>query len=221
MPDIRTILFDLDGTLADTAPDLARALNALLKEEARSPMPYDVIRQEVSHGSPALIRLGFDLSPGDADYGRLRQRLLSLYAENLCRETRLFPGINELLLALGERDVNWGIVTNKPAHLTDPLVRQLGLPIQPVCVVSGDTTDNRKPHPEPMLHACELAGSDPGQCVYVGDAERDIHAGKEAGMRTLVALFGYIRENEPPEQWGADGMVRSPMEILDWINTHG
>jgi len=217
MGSIRTVLFDLDGTLADTAPDLAHALNLLLQEEQRSPMPYDMIRPEVSHGSPALVKLGFGLARGDADYVRIRQRLLDIYSENLCRETHLFPGMHELLSALRERGINWGIVTNKPAFLTEPLVTQLGLGDDVACVVSGDTTNNRKPHPEPMLHACRLAGSLPQECVYVGDAERDIRAGKDAGMYTLVALFGYIGENESPDTWGADSMVKSPMEIFDWL----
>jgi N-acetyl-D-muramate 6-phosphate phosphatase len=113
----------------------------------------------------------------------------------------------------------WGIVTNKPAFLTDPLIAQLGLHHPPACVVSGDTTANRKPHPEPMLHACAIARAQPSESLYVGDAERDIQAGREAGMTTLVALFGYIGENDDPKRWGADGMVKAPLEILDWIDT--
>jgi N-acetyl-D-muramate 6-phosphate phosphatase len=217
MGSIRTILFDLDGTLADTAPDLAHTLNLLLQEEGRATLPYDIIRPEVSHGSPALVKLGFGLTREDTDYIRIRDRLLEIYVDNLCRETRLFPGMRELLSALHERGLHWGIVTNKPAFLTEPLVERLGLTKRAACVVSGDTTNNRKPHPEPMHHACELTGSRPDECVYVGDAERDIRAGKDAGMRALVALFGYIGENETPDTWGADGMVKSPMEILDWL----
>jgi len=221
MTSIRTVLFDLDGTLADTAPDLAHALNTLLTEEGRAPMPEAQIRPEVSHGSPGLLKVGFNMGPRDADYERLRTRLLDIYAANLCRKTRLFPGIHELLKALERQGINWGIVTNKPAFLTDPLVRQLNPAPAPACVVSGDTTTNRKPHPEPMLHACNQAGSQPPQCLYVGDAERDVQAGREAGMKTLVALFGYISASESPESWGADGMIRTPQEILEWIKVHG
>ena len=209
MTKIRTVLFDLDGTLADTAPDLALSLNTLLKEEGRIPLPYERIRPEVSHGSPGLIKLGFGLSQKDPDYARLRLRLLAIYADKLCHETRLFPGVDELLKALQKQGRHWGIVTNKPAFLTDPLMRQLNPSPPPVCIVSGDTTTNRKPHPEPMLHACAEAGSKPEQCLYVGDAERDIQAGKQAGMQTLVALFGYISVDETPEKWGADGMIRA------------
>jgi phosphoglycolate phosphatase len=214
---IRTVLFDLDGTLADTAPDLAHALNSLLAEEARAPLPFARIRPVVSHGSPGLLKLGFGLTPRDPAFAHLRERLLTIYAANLCQHTRLFPGISELLAALKQRGLNWGIVTNKPAFLTEPLVAQLPLPYTPACIVSGDTTTNRKPHPEPMLLACTRAGSLPYQCLYVGDAERDIEAGRQAGMKTLVALFGYIEDNERPHTWGATGLVHAPMEILDWL----
>lgn len=215
---IRTVLFDLDGTLADTAPDLAAALNKLLLEEGCPTLPFRQIRPVVSHGSPALIRIGFGLSPGDPGYTERRARLLELYAADLCRDTHLFPGVPELLAGLRARDIAWGIVTNKPAFLTDPLIERLGLPHPPVCVVSGDTTSNKKPHPEPMLHACRLAVATPEECLYVGDAERDVRAGRDAGMRTLVALFGYIGENESPSQWGADALIHSPLEVLDWID---
>jgi N-acetyl-D-muramate 6-phosphate phosphatase len=220
MAEIRTVLFDLDGTLADTAPDMAHALNLLLKEKGCTPLPFDIIRPHVSHGALALVRLGFALAPGDAAIEPLRRRFLEIYAANLFRETRLFPGIPPLLEALNARGLNWGIVTNKPGYLTEPLVAELGLAHAPVCIVSGDTTKNRKPHPEPMLHACARAGSTPAQCTYVGDAERDIQAGKQAGMKTLVALFGYIPEDEYPEQWGADALIRSPMEVIDWLEAH-
>ena len=216
---IRTVLFDLDGTLADTAPDLAHALNTLLAEEGRAKLPYDTIRPQVSHGAGALVRLGFG-GVTDAEFERLRQRFLALYAENLVRGTRLFPGMEKLLSELRHRGLNWGIVTNKSASLTEPLVTQLGLPWPPASVVSGDSTANRKPHPEPMLLACTQAGSQPAQCLYVGDAERDIEAGRRAGMRTLVALFGYISQDETPQHWGADGMIHHPHEILDWLHVH-
>ena len=154
------------------------------------------------------------------EFERLRNRFLALYAENLVRETRLFPGMDELLSELKRRGLNWGIVTNKSAFLTEPLVTQLRSPWPPASIVSGDSTNNRKPHPEPMLLACTQAGSEPAQCLYVGDAERDIEAGRRAGMRTLVALFGYISKDETPQNWGADGMIRYPHEILDWLNVH-
>lgn len=218
---IRTVLFDLDGTLADTAPDLAHVLNLLLAEEAKAALPYETIRPVVSHGATALIRLGFG-NVMDTEFERLRSRFLALYTDNLVRHTQLFPGMAELLTELQRRGLNWGVVTNKPAFLTDPLVTRLPLPSPPASVVSGDTTTNRKPHPEPMLLACTQAGSQPAQCLYVGDAERDIEAGRRAGMKTLVALFGYISKEDRPERWGADGLIRSPREVLDWLGaTHG
>jgi 2-phosphoglycolate phosphatase len=219
--NIRTVLFDLDGTLADTAPDLAHALNALLREEGRKELPYETIRPEVSHGATALVKLGFGVTQGDPEFDRLRKRFLALYAANLNRHTRPFDGIEPLLRALQRQGINWGIVTNKPAFLTDPLVAGLRLDPAPVCVVSGDTVANRKPHPEPMLHACAAAGSRPEQCLYVGDAERDILAGKQAGMKTLIALFGYIGNSEAPDRWGADGMIRAPQEIMEWLKGNG
>ena len=218
MSEIRTVLFDLDGTLADTAPDLGFALNALLRESGRPPVPYASIRPEASHGARALLRLGFGVQPQDATYGNLRQRFLDLYAQNLCRETRLFPGVSELLTTLQVRGLNWGIVTNKPGFLTQPLVSALGLAADAACVVSGDSTANAKPHPEPLLHACALAGSTPSECLYVGDAARDIEAGRLAGMRTLVAMFGYIGAQDVPDDWGADALVASPAAILEWID---
>ncbi len=214
------MLFDLDGTLADTAPDMAQALNLLLKEKDYEPLPFDIIRPWVSHGGLALVRLGFGEDRGDVELENLRQRFLEIYAENLCRETRLFPGVSQLLAVLSENGFNWGVVTNKPGYLTEPLVAQLTIQPPPACIVSGDTTTNRKPHPEPMLLACKQAGSDPHECLYVGDAERDIYAGNQAGMKTLVALFGYITDSEDPETWGADGMIRAPMEVFDWLKQH-
>ncbi len=217
---IRTVLFDLDGTLADTAPDMAAALNRLRGEQGLAPLPYEAIRPVVSHGAKALVELGFGIGADDARFEPLRTRFLEIYAANLCEGTRLFPGMGELLEQLGARGLNWGVVTNKPAFLTEPLIERLGLWDRTACVVSGDSTNNRKPHPEPMLHGCALAGSRPEQCLYVGDAERDIAAGREAGMTTLVALFGYIGADDRPQEWGADGAIRAPGEILEWVERH-
>jgi phosphoglycolate phosphatase len=215
---IRTVLFDLDGTLADTAPDLGHALNTLLAEHGRTSLPYAAIRPVASHGAAALIELGFGISRDEPRFAPLRERFLEIYRMHLTRATRLFPGMPEVLDGIQARGLNWGIVTNKPAFLTDPLIEQLGLKDDVTCVVSGDTTANRKPHPEPMLHACKLAGSRPQECLYVGDAARDIEAGKAAGMKTLVALFGYIAETDQPQSWGADGLIRAPRDILDWLD---
>jgi len=214
---IRTVLFDLDGTLADTAPDLTFALNCLLREQERTALPYEVIRPVVSHGATALVKLGFAIGPDEPAFSALRDRLLSLYQQHLAQETRLFQGMAELLDEIEGLGMNWGVVTNKPAFLTQPLMAALGLAERAACIVSGDTTTNRKPHPEPLLHACRLAGSEAAQCLYVGDAERDIRAGREAGMATLVALFGYIGPLDKPESWGANGLVADPAAIIPWL----
>ena len=216
--DIRTVLFDLDGTLADTAPDLAAALNSVLVEQGLAPLPFEQIRPVVSHGGIALIELGFGVSPGDKQFDELRQRLLQIYRDNIAVETRLFDGMAELLATLEQRGLNWGVVTNKPAWLTVPLMQQLGLAERAATIVSGDTLVERKPHPAPMLLACEQAGSQPQQCLYVGDAERDIQAGHNAGMLTLVALFGYISVNDEPQNWGAHAMIRTPLDVLGYLD---
>jgi phosphoglycolate phosphatase len=217
---IRTVLFDLDGTLADTAPDLAYALNCLLLEQQRDTLPFERIRPVVSHGATALVKLGFEISPEEPVFSALRDRLLSLYQQHLARETRPFTGIAELLAYIEQQGMNWGVVTNKPAFLTQPLMTALGLAERAACIVSGDTTANKKPHPEPLLYACRLAGSTAQQCLYLGDAERDIRAGHAAGMHTLVAMFGYLGDQDRPEEWGADGLMTSPANVITWIEEH-
>jgi len=218
---IKTVLFDLDGTLADTAPDLAFALNQVLveqgREQGRAPLPFETIRPEVSHGGIALIRLGFHIEPEHPDFDPLRQRLLKIYRDNIARETRLFPGMANLLNHIEQNNMNWGVVTNKPGWLTEPLMEALGLNQRTVCIVSGDTCTHRKPHPEPILHACQLAGSETQHCVYIGDAQRDIESGQRARMRTIVALFGYIGDNDNPHQWQADAMLDTPQAIINWL----
>lgn len=215
---IRCVLFDLDGTFADTAPDLAYALNRVLATHRRPQAPYEQIRAAASHGGAALIRLGFGLETEDPGFAELRQELLAVYQANIRRDTELFPGIHELLEALERRRILWGLVTNKPSWLTAPLMQALGLDGRPACVVSGDSTAHAKPHPAPVLHACDLAAVAPAECLYVGDAARDIEAGRRAGTATLVALFGYLSAQDRPQDWGADGCIRHPLEILDWLD---
>jgi phosphoglycolate phosphatase len=217
-PSVRSVLFDLDGTFADTAPDLTLALNETLRRCGRPALAPERVRPQVSHGGAALIRLGFGLGPGDDGFDERRGELLSIYRENIHRSTRLFPNMDRLLAALEDRGLSWGIVTNKPTWLTEPLIAALGLSERAACVVCGDTLARRKPDPEPILHACALAGAPAERSLYVGDAERDILAGRRAGTRTLVALFGYLGEQDRPEDWGADGLVRDPLEILEWLD---
>ena len=214
---IQTVLFDLDGTLLDTAPDLANALNAVLRYNDRSPLPFDQIRPAVSHGGRALIELGFKLGPDHPDFAPLKRQLLDHYQAHIAEQTTLFPGMGEVLNSIEQRGFNWGVVTNKPAWLTEPLMDALDLSRRAAAIVSGDTLNECKPHPAPLLHACKLAGSEPETCLYVGDAERDIRAGHHAGMPTLVAMFGYLMEDDEPETWGATALIQHPSDILDWI----
>lgn len=217
MSQIKTVLFDLDGTLADTAPDLADALNHVLSMNNKPNLALDRIRHVVSHGGIALIKLGFDLDPSHPDFEPLRQQLLEYYLNNIANKTKLFNGMEQLLQEIEQNNMNWGVVTNKPAWLTDPLMRALDLDTRAICIVSGDTLQERKPHPAPLLHACAIAGSTGEECVYIGDAERDIIAGNKAGMQTIIALFGYIDENDNPEHWGADHIIESPDDIASWL----
>lgn len=213
----RAVLFDLDGTLLDTAPDMAGALNELRIAEGLPPLPFDTLRPHVSHGSARLVSVGFELEAGDR-YERLRQRFLDVYRARLASATLPFDGMDTVLAAIESAGMPWGVVTNKPGWLTEPLLEALGLRRRASCVVSGDTLPVRKPHPQPLLHAAETLGLDPGRCTYVGDAERDIQAGRAAGMETVVAAFGYLGASDDPSAWGADGIVGSPVELLDWFD---
>lgn len=217
----RCVLLDLDGTLVDTAPDLAWSLNALRAEQALPALSFAAIRPHVSHGARALIRAGFDVDEQDPRFEALRLRLLDIYQDNLASESRLFAGMETLLATLETRAIPWGVVTNKPAWLTEPLMIALGLMARAACVVSGDTTAHSKPHPEPLLHASRLVAIPPGQCLYVGDARRDVEAGRNAGMKTLVALFGYLDDGDRPDDWSADGLIAHPLGILDWLAPPG
>ncbi len=217
---LAAVLFDLDGTLLDTAPDMVGALNALRREESLPPLPYDAVRSSVSHGSARVVKTGFpDADPECAL--RLQRRFLEIYRGTLSRETRLFPGMNEVLDALAGWRIKSGIVTNKPAWLTEPLLSELGLRARFACVVSGDTLAERKPHPKPLLHAAALAHASPGECIYVGDAERDVQAAHAAAMPALVANYGYLRPDEDSALWGGDGYLAQPSDLLDWLKASG
>ncbi len=215
---ISAVLLDLDGTLADTAPDLAFALNAVRQEQGLTPLPYAQIRNHVSHGSYRLIQLGFGIDESQPAFAELRARLLDHYAENLVRETRLFDGMDTVLDKLDARHIPWGIVTNKPAFLTEPLLDALTLTPRAHTVVSGDSLATRKPHPEPLLEAARQTGVLPGDCIYVGDARGDVTAALAAGMKPLIAGYGYIDVDEQPSLWGAAGTIAHPREILDWLD---
>lgn len=217
MKKIKTVLFDLDGTLADTAPDLAAALNHVLTSNDCEPLPFETIRPHVSHGGMALVTLGF--GKDHPQFDTFYKELLAHYQANIANETTLFPGMSELLSELEKQSINWGVVTNKPGWLTEPLLDALNLSSRAITIVSGDTLEQRKPHPAPILHACNQAGSEAEECIYVGDAERDIEAGNRAGMHSIIALFGYIAETDTPDDWGAYSTVNSPQEIIPIIQS--
>ena len=216
---IQAILFDLDGTLADTAPSLGNALNSLLQKRGLPPKPQAQIRPHASHGSTALIRLGTGITPEHPDFPQWRADYLAEYEQCFDRDTALFPEINPLLARLATQNIAWGIITNKPQTFTNRLVPKLGFSIPPAVVVSGDTCPQAKPSPLPMRHACAALQVQPENCIYVGDAERDIQAGLNAGMQTILAAWGYIAPGDTPETWGYHASAANPLQILDILRT--
>lgn len=211
------VFFDLDGTLADTAPDLVAAANQLLIARNLPPKPYEVLRPCASAGARGLIGGAFGINPEHPDFVPLRDEFFSNYEKALLVNSVIFEGVDHLLNQLDEAKLPWGIVTNKSERFTHPLTDLMGLRQRAVSTVSGDTTPHSKPHPEPILHAARIANIDPSKSVYVGDDIRDIIAGKAAGMMTIAAAYGYCGCEEPPEAWGADYLVRHPKELLQII----
>ena len=207
-------MFDLDGTLVDTAPDLAHALNLQLKRHGKQPLPFDAIRPFASHGSRGLVGLGFGLTPTDANFIEMRDEYLSLYDTVFTRSPKLLPGIAELLQAIENKGLKWGIVTNKPRRFTEKLIESIHLHTNAACVVCGDDAPQPKPSPATLLMACQQINVKPENCMYVGDAERDIQAGKAAGMKTVVALFGYIDVSDKPSEWGANAYINQPLDLF-------
>jgi len=214
---IQAVLFDLDGTLADTALDLGGALNRLLARNGLPAVPMAQIRPVASHGANYLIKLGTGIEKGHPDHPRWRQEYLAEYEHGFCDETVLFEGINPMLEQLARRSIAWGIITNKPHRFTSLLVPELGFIAPPAVVVSGDTCAESKPSMLPMHHACRQIGIAPERCLYVGDAERDMVAGKNAGMATALANWGYIAESDPVHEWPADARLDVPGQILDLL----
>lgn len=211
------ILFDLDGTLVDTAPDLGLALNLQRERHGLPPLPQPIIRPYASHGSQGLLKVGFGLTPQSTTFDAMRVEYLDLYDQVFDRSPKLFPGMSELLQALQSGGLRWGVVTNKPRRFTMPIMQALGIHDIAACIVSGDDAPRAKPHPDTLLLACEIAGLDPAACYYVGDAERDIQAGHAAGMRTVVARYGYLDEHDTPELWGAEALIDAPLDLLDQL----
>lgn len=209
---IRAVLFDLDGTFADTAPDLGRAINIMRAARSLPPVAIADTRRVTSLGARGLLGVGFDMGPEHTDYPAMREEFLRIYKSNLCCDTTLFPGIAELINQLELRKITWGIVTNKAEHLARPLLQQLGYATRAACIIGGDTAGHMKPHPAPLLAAAQSINIAPQLCLYVGDDERDIQAGRAAGMRTVAVRFGYLNGSNP-ESWNADYVVSSPAEI--------
>jgi phosphoglycolate phosphatase len=209
---IKAVLFDLDGTFADTAPDLSCALNVMRSARGLPPLPVDVTRAVTSTGARGLLRVGFGMAPDHPDYAAMRAEFLDVYSRGLCVHTQPFPGIPQLVRVLCERRVKWGIVTNKAERLAKALLEGLA-PDNCGCVIGGDTTGVTKPRPEPLLAAARLLEVAPAEAIYVGDDERDVEAGRAAGMKTIAVRYGYLNGGDP-DAWGADWVVDSPEEVL-------
>jgi len=217
---LRAILFDLDGTFLDTAPDLAGAINRMRAAREMPALPLETLAPFASQGARGLVGTGFGLSPDHPDYAPLRDEFFALYAQHLCEQTRPFEGIEQLVTLLADHGVQWGIVTNKSARFTTPLVERMPLLQGARVVVSGDTASQPKPHPAPFLHAALVLGIAPQHCLAVGDDERDIISGRSAGMRTAAAAWGYCGGGDPA-QWGADLVFEHPHELARFLTEAG
>ena len=211
------VFFDLDGTLADTAPDLVAATNQLLSARNLPLKPYEQLRPCASAGAHGLIGGAFGIDTKHPDFIPLRDEFFANYEKALFVHSKLFEGMEHLLNQLESAQLPWGIVTNKSERFTNPLIELMGLSQRSISTVSGDTTPHSKPHPEPILHAARIANLDPNKSLYVGDDIRDVIAGKAAGMKTVAAAYGYCGCEEPPEAWGADFIIQTPQELLQII----
>ena len=215
---LKAVFFDLDGTLADTAPDLAHALNRLRSLHQLPALPTSTIRPYASQGARGMLKVGFDLDPEQDNFNDMRDLFLAFYAERLCADTRLFPGIPELLAEIEKRNLPWGVITNKLQRFTVPLLQQLDLYERAACIVSGDNVPKPKPDPASLLYASKEVGVSPADCIYVGDDKRDVEAGHAAGMRVIVANYGYLGIGNDPATWQADGMINEPLETLNYLH---
>lgn len=215
---IRSLFFDLDGTLLDTAPDLSFALNKVLMQHHRSPIPLEVIRPTIAKGTRGLVHHGFAIDEQHPQYETLKQELLTTYQENLTNQTQFFKDMEIVLNYLDENNFMWGIVTNKPNWLAQPLLEHFKLTHRYCCLVAGDTLTKRKPDPAPLRYACQLTGVKPQDALYIGDSEGDVIAAKAAGMSVIIAKYGYIHPQQHPEQWHADGIIESPLQLLDLLS---
>ena len=220
-PPLRGVLFDLDGTLIDSAPDLAGAANRLRADHGLEPLPLESLRPMVGSGARGMVGVAFGVAPGDERFEALRDAFLAHYAAGLLERTRPFDGVQEMLSALEADGVAWGIVTNKATRFTRPIVAGLGLAQRARVVVCGDTTPHSKPHPEPLLYAARTLDLAPENVAYVGDDLRDAQAARAAGMPMLAATWGYLGLGEPVHEWGADALVDAPSQVLEWLRARG
>lgn len=215
--ELSCMLFDLDGTLLDTAPDLIAALNVALIHEELPQVAYDAIKPYISFGASAMIKQCLNGAASSQIHDRVLENMLDHYQQNIADQTRLFAGMSEILDVLESKQIKWGIVTNKLIRFTEPLMQTLQLTQRAACIISGDSTGNSKPHPEPMFAACKQAEVDPENCIYIGDSAHDIEAGNRAGMKTLAATYGYLKPNDQPNRWGACALIDKPADIMRWL----
>jgi phosphoglycolate phosphatase len=213
-PSVGAVLFDLDGTLIDSAPDLAGSANDMRVARGMAPLPIEHLRPMVGAGARGMLLQAFGIGPRDSTFGPLKDEFLARYEDRMTRETRVFADMAPIIDALDAREVRWGIVTNKVTRLAAPIVEALGLARRSAVLIGGDTTPHAKPHPEPLLEAARRLRLAPKRCWYVGDDHRDVEAGRAAGMRTVAAAWGYLGVGEPIHAWGADHLVERPYELL-------
>jgi len=214
---LAAVLFDLDGTLVDSAPDLAGTANDMLLQRSREPLPYERLRLHAGSGARGMLGAAFGIKPGEPGYEVLRDEFLAHYATRMLRETVAFEHALAMLAVLDAQRVPWGIVTNKALHLAEPIAQALGLLPRAVALIGGDSTPHTKPHPAPLLEAARRMGFAPSACVYVGDDHRDVKAGRAAGMAALAAAWGYLGPGDPPAAWGADAVIDHPASLLQWL----
>jgi len=215
--DIQAVLFDLDGTLLNTVPDLVFALNQLRSESNLPPLETARASPAARLGSKAMLKLALGIDESDSNYASWREKFMTTYQAHIADATHFFPEMETVLTYLDQQQMPWGIVTNKLTIHTEEVLKALDYFHRPKCIVCGDTLTTYKPDPEPILHACRLLGVTPQNCLYIGDAPTDVLASKAAGTYSLVALYGYIDEDEDPLSWGADGYIQHPIEILEWL----
>jgi N-acetyl-D-muramate 6-phosphate phosphatase len=217
MNPIHAVLFDLDGTLLDTVPDLMFAINRLREEQGLLALSLAEIRPVVSLGSKIMVKLALGMEENDPDFAATREHFLAIYQRHLADSTQLFPDVEKVLTHLEQHHIPWGIVTNKLTRHTSSLLKALRLDHRPACIICGDSLSKQKPDPEPILYACQLLKQDPKNCLYVGDSATDMMASKAAGTQSLVALYGYIGVDEDPLTWQADGYIQAPIQLLEWV----